>query len=333
MSTNNDSEAFEAFMKTFTYILFAISFAIYLFIIIVNVVSKEKLTIYKFFKLQTVIFSILYTIGNFNFAGSNKNIDPNNLPLQCIIMGNVRNISIMTIISIQTLILVFIYASLQYPSYTENNINKIYIWLYLIPHVSWIIMVLTSLHGGYEPNVYVGQCKYDSPITMYYRTVLYVLHAIVCVVLFIRTIKVIKTSQVNSKLISLYVKSFVLYFSVLFVYLLSYLTITVIMVLGVLEVVEPGVKNAGQRCVWVLRIITQTLTPIIVSCLNCLSKGKVINLLNLICGDKCGTLLLRDTDSFKEVAKGSKISMKMMENKNMEETDDDIDIDIDASCS
>ena len=38
-------------------------------------------------------------------------------------------------------------------------------------------------------------------------------------------------------------------------------------------------------------------------------------------------------DYEKEVAKGSKISMKMMENKNAEETDDDIDIDIDASCS
>ena len=333
MSADNDSEAFEAFMKTFTYVLFAISFAIYLFIIIVNVVSKEKLTIYKFFKLQTVIFSILYTIGNFGFEipeGSNESKD---LPISCIIMGNVRNISIMTIISIQTLILVFIYASLQYPSYTENNINKIYTWLYLIPHLSWIIMVLTSIKEGYEPNESVGQCKYKSSITMYYRTVLYVLHAVICVVLFIRTIKVIKTSQVNSKLISIYVKSFVLYFSVLFVYLLSYLTITVIMVLEVLKVVQPGAQNTEQKCVWVLRIITQTLTPTIVSCLNCLSKGKVINLLKLICGDKCGTLLLRDTDSFKEVAKGSKISMKMMENKNMEETDDDIDIDIDASCS
>jgi hypothetical protein len=92
-------------------------------------------------------------------------------------------------------------------------------------------MVLSSLKEGYEPNFQVGLCKYKSRITTYYRTVLYILHAIVCVVLFILTIKAIKSSQANSKLISVYVKNFVVYFSVLFVYLLSYLIITVLMVL------------------------------------------------------------------------------------------------------
>jgi hypothetical protein len=94
-----------------------------------------------------------------------------------------------------------------------------------------------------------------------------------------------------------------------------------------------GFNSSDEISVWFIRVITQTLAPIIVCCLNCLSKGKVINLLKKICGDKCGTLLLRDTDSIKEVVQGSKISMKMMENKNMEETDDDIDIDIDTSCT
>ena len=182
----------EKFAFVFRYILMGISFVVYIFIIIVNVLSKEKLTIYKFFKLQTLIFSMLYTIGNFNFG---------KIESLCKFMGNLRNISFMTIISIQTLILVFIYASLQYPSYTENNINKIYMWLYLIPHVSWIIMILSSLKEGYEPNFQVGLCKYKSRITTYYRTVLYILHAIVCVVLFILTIKAIKSSQANSKLI------------------------------------------------------------------------------------------------------------------------------------
>ena len=325
MSTNNtDNTDIIKVANIFSTVLIVISFAIYIFIIIVNVISKEKLTIYKFFKLQTLIFSILYTIGNFNY-GENS--------FWCHFMGNIRNISFMIIISIQTLILVFIYASLQYPSYTENNINKIYIWLYLIPHVSWIIMVASSFTDDYKHNNTTGQCKYKSSFTLYYRTILYILHAVVCVVLFILTIKAIKTSQVNSKLISVYVKSFVLYFGVLLVYLLSYLTITVLMVLEIKNNLQTGFDGEENIYAWFIRTITQTIAPIIVSCLNCLSKGKIIDLLKLICGNKCGTLLLRNTDSFKEVAKGSKISMKMMDNKNVEETDDDIDIDIDIDTS
>ena len=309
------SSSVEIFAYVFRYVLMGISFSIYIFIILANAVSKEKLTVYNFFKLQTLIFSIIYSIGNFNF-GFNKFL--------CELMGNIRNISFMTIISIQTLILVFIYISLQYQSYTETNLKTIYKWLYVIPHLSWLIMIGLSFTGDYTQNPQVGLCKYNSRITTYYRTILYVLHAIVCVVLFVLTIRAIKTSQVNTNIISIYVKSFVLYFTVLFFYLLSYLTITVLMVLETEIELYAGFDSSESKYVWFIRVIAQTIAPIIVCCLNCLSKGKVVNLLKKTCGNKCETLLLTETTSFKELAKGSTISMKMVENEN--EVDNEIEI-------
>ena len=312
------STPIEKFADIFNSTLIIISFVIYIFIIIVYVLSREKLTIYKYFKIQTLPFSIIYTIANLNFYSSSK--EPT---FFCKFITNIRSITFIVIISIQTLILLFIFTSLKSLSYIEKYLNKIYIWLYLIPHLSWIIMVLLSFTGGYTKNQTTGLCKYDNLLVTYYRTILYVLNAIVCVVLFIFTIKVIKTSQVNTKVISIYVKSFILYFSVLFVYLLSYLTITVLMVLEMEIGLKAGFDNSKEICVWFFRVISQNLAPIIVSCLNCLSKAKVIYFLKKICGNKCETLLLKESSDIKEIVDGANISMKIIDDN---DNDNEIEI-------
>ena len=304
------------YAEIFNSILIIISFAIYIFIIIVNLLSKEKLSIYKFFKIQSLPFSIIYTIANLNLGSSSA--EPT---FFCKFITNIRSITFIVIISVQTLILLFIFTSLRYLSYIEKYINKIYFWLYLIPHLSWIIMVLFSFTGDYTKNTTTGLCKYNNALVTYYRTILYVFNAIVCVVLFIFTIKVIKTSQVNTDVISIYVKSFILYFSVLFVYLLSYLTITVLMVLE-MNGLKAGFEDAKEECVWFFRVISQNLAPIIVSCLNCLSKAKVINFLKTICGDKCESSLLTENTDVKEIVEDTKISMRMMSDNDNDSDDE-----------
>lgn len=270
------------YAKTIDIILLTISFVVYIFILIVLILTKEHLTLYKFFQIQTLPFSIIYSLSNINYFGSSTEVS-----FFCKFLTNIRSISFILIISIQTLIILFIFLSLKYTSYIEQNISKIYTLLYLIPHLSWIIMVLLSLtNRSYSKSVDTGLCKYKNDFVTYYRMILYIINAIVCLVFFIWTIRVIKKTDMKANVISIYVKSFLSYFICMFVYLLSYLCITVLMVLEMESGLEAGFDTPVEKGIWVLRVFSQNAAPVIASCLNCLTKVKINLFLKKICKNK-----------------------------------------------
>lgn len=252
-------------------------FIVYIFIIIVLIIAREKLTIHSFFKIQTLPLGIIYTISNLNLYGPPENTS--DLTPFCKFMTNIRSIVFIIILGIQTFQMVFTLSSLYWSSFLEKHNKSISIMLHVLCHIMWIIMLLLGIKGSkYERNMALGLCKFKNEAVTLYRTILYIVYAIIYAFSFFMMIykvkKNLKESQDNTMFLK-YKQSFKRYLIGLILYLFTYLSITIMMALEGFTQFKVSFNTRLGAFMWFIRVFSQCMVPVVASWINCVTQSKI----------------------------------------------------------
>ena len=263
--------------EIFYYLITIPIFIIYIFIFIVIIIAREKVTIHSFFKIQTLPLGIIYTISNLNLYGSPK--DTSDLTPFCKVMTNIRSIVFIIILGIQTFQMLFTLSSLYWSSFLEKNNKIISVILHILCHIMWIVMVLLGINGSkYERNMALGLCKFKNEAVTLYRTILYIVYAIIYAFSFFMMIYKVRKNLKETKdhtIFLKYEKSFKRYLIGLILYLFTYLSITVMMTLEGFTKFKVSFNTQLGAFMWYIRVFSQCMVPAVVSWINCVTQGKI----------------------------------------------------------